>query len=132
MRPFLTASLAALSLAFALPAAAQSSGGSMPGMSGSHDMAGMQGMSGMGSMTPMQHEMMMAMQHMNENMMAASDSDPDRAFAKKMMAHHEGAIAMSEIEVRMGHDAEAKRLAQQTITENRSSIDKLKSFLARH
>lgn len=132
MKISMGASLAALLFAIAVPAAAQPSGGTMAGMSGSQDMAGMPGMSGMGSMTPMQQEMMMAMQHMNEAMMAASDSDPDRAFAKKMLAHHEGAIAMSEIEIRMGKDAEAKRIAQQTITENREGVDKLKSFLARH
>ncbi len=101
----------------------------MPGMSRSQNMGGMKGMEGM---SPMQHEMMMAMQRMDQDMMAAEDSNPDRAFAKKMMAHHQGAIAMSEIEVRYGKDAEAKRLARKTIKENGRGVSELKAFLARH
>ena len=129
-----TAAGLALALAVAAPAAAQSSsgmqgGGSMPGMSRSQNMGGMKGMEGM---SPMQHEMMMAMQRMDQDMMAAEDSNPDRAFAKKMMAHHQGAIAMSEIEVRYGKDAEAKRLARKTIKENGRGVSELKAFLARH
>lgn len=136
MKNLIGVSAAALSLAIALPAAAQSSGTPMPGMGKAHQMGGnMQNTSGMhdmAGMTPMQHEVMMAMQRMDQAMMAAEDSNPDRAFAKKMMAHHEGAIAMSEIEIRMGKDAEAKRIAEETIKENRQGVAKLKSFLARH
>ncbi len=125
-------SWAAISLAAALPVAAQSSSPATHGMEGMKGMQGMHGMDKMGAMTPAQHETMMAMQHMNKAMMAANDANPDQAFAKQMIAHHEGAIAMSEIEVRMGKDADAKRLAEQTISENRQGIVKLKSFLARH
>lgn len=125
----------ALTLACALPATAQTrSDSSMGNMQGMGSMKGglMSNMSGMESMSPMQHEQMMAMQRMSEQMMAANDPNPDRAFAKKMIAHHEGAIAMSEIELRMGKDAQAKRLARTTIAENRKGVASLQSFLSKH
>lgn len=135
MRMILTAVSVSLAIGLAAPAIAQtssSSGSSMPGMGAMKGMSGGQEMAGMGPMTPTQHEQMMAMQRMNEKMMAVTDSNPDRAFAKKMMAHHEGAIAMSEIELKMGKDAQAKRLAQKTITENRKGVSELQAFLSEH
>ena len=59
-------SLIAISLAFALSAAEQTSSPSMPGL---------QGMGKMGAMTPAQHETILAMHQMNKNMMAAADAD---------------------------------------------------------
>jgi hypothetical protein len=35
-----------------------------------------------------------------------------------MIAHHQGAIDMAQVELKHGTDADAKRLAQQTIDEN--------------
>lgn len=140
MKILMSGVVLALSLAGSLPAAAQTTSpsgmGNMQGMGsmkgGSMKGGSMPGMPGMDSMSPMQHEQMMAMQRMSEKMMAASDANPDRAFAKKMIAHHEGAIAMSEIELRMGKDAQAKRLAQKTIAENRKGVASLQSFLSTH
>src|SRR5205809_908329 len=40
---------------------------------------------------------MAAMAKMDQAMMAAKDADPDRAFALKMIEHHRGGIAMSEL-----------------------------------
>ena len=48
-------------------------------------------------MTPANKEYMQAMEKMNKEMMAATDQDPAKSFAKKMIAHHQGAIEMSQI-----------------------------------
>ncbi|NJC32614.1 uncharacterized protein (DUF305 family) [Sphingomonas jejuensis] len=118
-----TAALAA-SLFFAAPAMAQAQG--HQGMNhGSAQQAG-----GHGDMA--RQEYMAAMQQMNERMMAANDPDPDRAFALKMIEHHRGGIAMSEIEIRHGDDAEAKRMAQKTADMQRKEIAELENWLRRH
>ena len=99
------------------------------------DLKGIEGMSGMGdmkSMTPAPHEMMMAMHKMDQNMMAVKDKDPDRLSAKQMMAHHQGAIDMSDIEMRLGQDEDAKRIARTTADENRTGIAEIEAWLAKH
>jgi uncharacterized protein (DUF305 family) len=77
-------------------------------------------------------ENMAAMQRMNQTMMAVNDADPDRAFALKMIEHHKGAIAMSEIVLKHGDDAEAKRMAQKTAEMQRKEIAQLQNWLDRH
>ena len=48
-------------------------------------------------------EYMAGMKDMHDKMMAAvNEPDPDKAFAKGMIAHHEGAIAMAETELKYG------------------------------
>jgi uncharacterized protein (DUF305 family) len=50
----------------------------------------------------------------------------------EMMAHHQGAVDMSEIELRMGHDEGAKAIARKTAAENRASIAEIEAWLAKH
>jgi uncharacterized protein (DUF305 family) len=127
----------AISSALALgagAAAAQSPQGSMSGMSGkSMDKGAMAGMSGKGShnMTVM-NEFMASMKKMDKAMMSAKGSTTDAAFARKMIAHHQGAIDMAQVELKHGADAEAKRLAQQTIDENTKGIADLSAWLKAH
>jgi uncharacterized protein (DUF305 family) len=78
------------------------------------------------------HADMAAMKTMDKAMMAAKGSTPDVTFARKMIAHHQGAIAMARIELEHGMDADAKRLAQQTIDENTKGIADLQAFLRAH
>jgi len=73
-----------------------------------------------------------AMQDMHKGMMSATDADPDRAFAFKMIEHHKGAIAMSEVVLKHGDDAEAKKIAQMTIDMQKKDIADLQSWLDRH
>lgn len=75
---------------------------------------------------------MMAMRQANMGMMQVRDSDPDRAFAKMMIAHHRGAIAMAEALRRHGKDAELQRVARQSQEDQRREIAALESWLRRH
>ena len=55
---------------------------------------------------------MKTMQDMHQKMMSADDADPDRAFALKMIQHHQGGIAMEQVLQQHGDDAELKQMAQ--------------------
>ena len=78
------------------------------------------------------NDYMAAMKTMDAAMMAAKGGTPDQTFARKMIAHHRGAIEMSQIELRHGTDAEAKRMAQKTIDENTKGIAELERWLKAH
>jgi uncharacterized protein (DUF305 family) len=77
-------------------------------------------------------EYMAAMEKMHQAMMAVKESDPDRAWAAKMVEHHRGAIAMSEILIKRGDDAEAKKMAQKSMDQQKKEIGELQSWLNRH
>ena len=73
-----------------------------------------------------------SMQAMHKGMMAAQDADADRAWALKMIEHHRGGVAMSEILIKRGDDAEAKKMAQKTIDAQKKEIAELEDWLTRH
>ena len=75
---------------------------------------------------------MKSMQDMHQKMMAADDADADRAFALKMIEHHRGGIAMSQVVMQHGDDAEIKRMAQKTMEMQQKEIGELQSWLSRH
>ena len=62
-------------------------------------------------------------------MTGVNDSDPDKAFAKGMIAHHEGAIGMAETELKYGKDPEMRKLAQDIIKAQKGEIEKMKNGL---
>ena len=74
------------------------------------------------SMQPMQGDMMTGIQ----------DSDADMAFAKGMLAHHQGAIAMSNVQLEYGQDAEMNKLAQDIIDAQQSEIELMQSWISEH
>jgi len=111
---------------------AQSNRGSM-GMD--HSMPGMTDnkMKGMGSHNKMaMEEFMSAMKKMDSAMMSAKGSTTDVAFARKMLAHHQGAIDMAQIELKHGMDPDMKRIAQQTIAEQTKGKAELETWLKSH
>lgn len=75
---------------------------------------------------------MKSMQDMQQRMMSADDADPDRAFALKMIQHHQGGIDMARIVQQHGDDAEIKKMAQKTADMQRKEIAELQSWLDRH
>ena len=85
---------------------------SLPAISAEHSEMKMTDMSTSAS----SQEYMAGMKDMHDKMMAAvNESDPDKAFAKGMVAHHEGAIAMAETELKYGKDPKMRKLAQDII-----------------
>lgn len=75
---------------------------------------------------------MASMQGMHQAMMKADDPDPDRAFALKMIEHHRGGVAMVDVLMKHGDDAELKRMAQKTKEMQQKEIGELQSWLDRH
>ena len=78
---------------------------------------------GMGQMLDHQREANEGMMMMDRNMgMGMMAEDPDVAFMCGMIAHHMGAIAMSEVELKHGDDETARSLAQRIIDAQKQEI----------
>ena len=103
----------------------QAEGHQMTGMGGTDmpkvDMSGMDDahQAYMASMMKMHPAMM-------EGMMA---KDPDVAFVCGMIAHHQGAIDMAEVELKHGDNEEAKQMAQKIIDAQTKEIGEFKTWL---
>jgi uncharacterized protein (DUF305 family) len=59
-------------------------------------------------------------------------NDPDVGFICGMIPHHQGAVDMAEVVLKTGHDAEAKRFAEQVIKEQGQQIGWMKDWLKRY
>lgn len=66
---------------------------------------------------------------MHEDMSMSFTGEPDVDFAKGMIPHHEGAIAMAEIALEHGTDEEIRQLAQEIIDAQESEIAFLRAWL---
>ena len=76
---------------------------------------------------------MKQMHAMMDQMMAMTKTqDPDHDFAMMMKMHHQGAITMSQEELRSGKDADMKQMAQTIITKQQAEIQQLDAFLSSH
>jgi uncharacterized protein (DUF305 family) len=97
-----------------------SAGHTMPGISNT-DMSGMDEAhkANMAAMMKMHPAMM-------QGMMA---KDADVAFACGMIAHHQGAIDMAEVELKYGDNDEAKKMAQTIIDAQTKEIGEFKQWL---
>jgi len=70
---------------------------------------------------------------MHRAMMMATDVNTQRTWARKMIAHYRGAIAMSQALLGSdATDAEARRMAQAVIDAQTREIAELESWLERH
>ncbi|WP_176473164.1 DUF305 domain-containing protein [Sphingomonas lenta] len=82
-----------------------------------------------GAMTPAtQTPFTQAEMAMNERMMAASGATPADSWARKMIEHHRGAIAMSEIVLEQQPTPQVREMAQKTIEKQRKEIDELQKM----
>lgn len=81
----------------------------------------------------MQHAYHQGMQAMHDDMMAGiSDTDPDMAFAKGMLPHHQGAVAMAEVELKYGKDAAMRQLAEDIIAAQQAEIELMQNWISEH
>ena len=87
-----------------------------PGGHGGMDMGGMD-MNGMS-----QEEMMTQLDGM-------SGADFDQAFLEAMIAHHEGAIGMSEQQLAEGQNPDALMLAEKIIADQKAEIEEMQGLL---
>src|SRR5690242_19639233 len=70
-----------------------------------------------------------AMARMHSGMHVAYTGDADRDFARMMIPHHQGAIAMALAELRYGKDERLRRLAQEIVVAQKQEIDVMRLVL---
>ena len=68
-------------------------------------------------------------QRMNQQMMAATGANLSETWARKMIAHHQGAVDMSELLVRQGGNPQVVAMARKTAEEQRGDIAHLEAML---
>ncbi len=61
--------------------------------------------------------------------MADIPTDPDVAFMEGMLAHHQGAVAMSEVALKYAKDAQARDLAARVIAAQKEEIAEMQAWL---
>ena len=54
------------------------------------------------------------------------------AFAKGMLPHHEGAVAMAEVQLKYGKNEEMRKLAQEIIDAQKAEIDLMQNWINEH
>jgi uncharacterized protein (DUF305 family) len=61
--------------------------------------------------------------------MADIPADPDVAFMQGMLAHHQGAVAMSQVALKYAKDAKARDLAARVIAAQKAEIAEMEAWL---
>ncbi|MDK4740259.1 DUF305 domain-containing protein [Rhizobium sp. CNPSo 3464] len=84
----------------------------------------------MGDMTDYQKASIEGMKNMHMNMMQGMmKNDADVSFVCGMIAHHMGAISMSEVELKYGDNDEAKQMAQKIIEAQKKEIEEMSKWV---
>lgn len=69
---------------------------------------------------------------MTQDMMKPMSGDADKDFAMMMMAHHQGAIDMAEVELKYGKDETLRNMAQKIIDAQKKEIEEFEDWQAAH
>lgn len=77
-------------------------------------------------------EYMKSMERMDADMKKGMDPDPTKAWAKMMVAHHQGAIDMSQTVLKETKDPTIREMAQKGIDEQTKEQKMLKEWIAKH
>lgn len=73
-----------------------------------------------------------SMEKMNADMQKGMDQDPTKAWAKMMIAHHQGAMDMSETVLKETKDPMIRKMAEKGIDEQKKEQKMLKEWLSKH
>ncbi|QSF55397.1 DUF305 domain-containing protein [Brevundimonas fontaquae] len=65
---------------------------------------------------------------MHRKMAAASGQTIDQAYVAKMIAHHEGAVAMAKVALRDSRDPEIRRMAQAIVDTQTREVAEMKAW----
>ena len=65
-------------------------------------------------------------------MQGMQDPDPDVAFVRGMIPHHQGAIDMAKLELKYGKDPALRQMAEKMIKDQEKEQKDLKAFLQKH
>lgn len=68
---------------------------------------------------------------MHAGMMIAYTDNPDLDFARSMIAHHQGAVAMAKIQLYHGKDPEIRGLAEGVIAAQTAEIAQMQAWVAK-
>lgn len=75
---------------------------------------------------------MKSMEKMNVDMKKGMDPDPTKAWAKMMVAHHQGAVDMAQIVLKETKDSTIREMAEKTIKDQTKEQTMLKEWVAKH
>lgn len=73
-----------------------------------------------------------SMEKMDAAMMKGMDPDPTKAWAKMMVAHHQGAIDMSKIVLKETKDPMIRQMAEKGIKEQTEEQKMLEEWISKH
>lgn len=82
----------------------------------------------MGGSTPGDKAFAASEVEMHRKMAAASGQTIDQAYIAKMIAHHEGAVAMAKVALRDSRDPEIRRMAQSVVDTQTREIAEMQAW----